>query len=79
MPAARMRRLSSAVNAPRSQNTSIQRLCGAQACSIVAADELDVLVAAVGVLGRHDVRPEERDLGGHLGGEPREPRLVVRR
>ena len=34
MPAARMRRLSSAVNAPRSQNTSIQRLCGAQACSI---------------------------------------------
>ena len=76
-PAARMRSLSSRSNAPRSQNTSIQRLCGAHGVEHLAAHEVDVLVAAVGVLGRHDVRAEERDLGRDLGGEAREPRLVV--
>ena len=78
-PAARMRRLSSGAKAPRSQNTSIQRLCGAHACSMSAAHQLDVLLAAIGVLGGHDVRTEERDLGRHFGCEAGEARLIVDR
>ena len=44
----------------------------------LAADEVDVVVAAVGELRRHDVRAEEGDLGRDLGGEPGEARLVAR-
>ena len=77
MPAARTRSLSAGSKAPRSQNTSIQRLCGAQARSISPQTRSTYSVAAIGVLGRHDVRAEEGHLRRHLGGEPREPRLVV--
>ena len=42
----------------------------------LADDEVDVLVGAVGVLGRHHVGAEEGDLLGDLAGEPHEALLV---
>ena len=79
MPARRISRAWSASNAPRSQNTSIQRACGAQASSIVADDERDVVVGVVRELGGHDVGAEVGGLVGDLAREAQRPRLVRRR
>ena len=77
MPAARTRSLSRGVEraalAEHVDPAAVRR-AGAEH---LAADEVDVFVAPVGVLRRDDVRPEERDLARDLGGEPREARLVV--
>ena len=35
-----------------------------------AGDEVDVCRAVGGILGRHDVRPEEGDVRGDLAGQP---------
>ena len=59
-PASSTARDWSASNAPSSQKTSIQRACGAAGVEHLAADEVDVVVGAALVLGRHHVRAEER-------------------
>ena len=67
----------SASKAPRSQNTSTHRACGAQASSIGAGHQVDVLRRVVGVLLGHDVRAEERRLLGELPRHRQAARLVV--
>ena len=66
----------SASNAPRSQNTSIQRACGAHASSISPQTSAHVVVGAVLVLGGQQVRAEERDVVGELGRELAQPLLA---
>ena len=75
-PACRIVRASSTSNAPRSQNTSIQRACGRHAASMSPATRLHVVVAAVAVLGGHHVRTEKRGLRGELAGDPQRPGFV---
>ena len=53
-------RASSTSKAPRSQNTSIHRACGAQAVSISPVTRSTYAVAVVAELGGNDVRAEER-------------------
>ena len=55
------------------------RACGAQASSIGAADQVDVLVGAALVLGRDQVGAEEGDVVGELGGQPAEALLGLDR
>ena len=76
MPAVRIARAWSASNAPRSQNTSIHRACGAHAASIVADDERDVVVCPSGELRGHDVRAEVGRLRGELRRDSQRTRLV---
>ena len=59
-----------ASNAPRSQNTSTHRACGAAAVEHLPAHQRDIVVGTARELGRHHVRAEEGGLGGEL---PRRP------
>ncbi len=76
-PAASTARAWSTSKAPSSQNASTQRAYGAAASSIGPVTSVDVAGRVVGVLGRHDVRAQERGLVGELPGHRQAARLVV--